>query len=148
MPADPQRIQSIFLAALEAADAGRTRRPAGPRMRRRCRVASATSRNCSRLSINPAAFSINRPCSLLPPNAPAGQWIDRDAPSALVERPGMRMGRYKLLQQIGEGGMGVVYMAEQQEPVRRRVALKIIKPGMDSDARSSPASRPSGKPWP
>jgi eukaryotic-like serine/threonine-protein kinase len=50
------------------------------------------------------------------------------------EQPGTRVGRYKLLQQIGEGGMGVVYMAEQQEPVRRMVALKIIKPGMDSDA--------------
>ncbi len=41
------------------------------------------------------------------------------------------IGPYKLLQQIGEGGMGIVYMAEQQEPVRRKVALKIIKPGMD-----------------
>jgi eukaryotic-like serine/threonine-protein kinase len=40
--------------------------------------------------------------------------------------------RYKLLQKIGEGGMGVVYMAEQEEPVRRRVALKIIKLGMDT----------------
>jgi eukaryotic-like serine/threonine-protein kinase len=48
------------------------------------------------------------------------------------EQPGDRVGPYKLLQQIGEGGMGVVYMAEQTEPVRRRVALKIIKPGMDS----------------
>jgi WD40 repeat protein/serine/threonine protein kinase len=48
------------------------------------------------------------------------------------ERPGDRVGPYKLLQQIGEGGMGVVYMAEQTEPIRRRVALKIIKPGMDS----------------
>jgi len=48
------------------------------------------------------------------------------------EKPGDRIGRYKLLQQIGEGGSGVVYMAEQQEPVRRRVALKIIKPGMDT----------------
>ena len=48
------------------------------------------------------------------------------------ERPGTVIGPYKLLQQIGEGGMGVVYMAEQQKPVRRRVALKIIKPGMDS----------------
>jgi serine/threonine protein kinase len=45
---------------------------------------------------------------------------------------GAQIGPYKLLQQIGEGGMGVVYMAEQQKPVRRRVALKIIKPGMDS----------------
>jgi hypothetical protein len=50
----------------------------------------------------------------------------------LTEGPGTVIGRYKLLQQIGEGGMGVVYMAEQQEPVRRKIALKIIKPGMDS----------------
>jgi len=48
------------------------------------------------------------------------------------EKAGDRIGRYKLLQQIGEGGCGVVYMAEQEEPVRRRVALKIIKPGMDT----------------
>jgi len=48
------------------------------------------------------------------------------------ERPGSVIGRYKLLQRIGEGGMGVVYMAEQQEPVRRRVAFKIIKLGMDT----------------
>jgi tRNA A-37 threonylcarbamoyl transferase component Bud32/tetratricopeptide (TPR) repeat protein len=50
----------------------------------------------------------------------------------IAEAPGTLVGRYKLLQQIGEGGMGVVYMAEQEKPVRRRVALKIIKPGMDS----------------
>ena len=48
------------------------------------------------------------------------------------EQPGDRIGRYKLLQQIGEGGCGVVYMAEQEEPVRRRVALKVIKLGMDT----------------
>jgi serine/threonine protein kinase/Flp pilus assembly protein TadD len=48
------------------------------------------------------------------------------------EQPGSQIGPYKLLQQIGEGGMGVVYMAEQLEPVKRRVALKIIKPGMDT----------------
>jgi WD40 repeat protein/serine/threonine protein kinase len=50
----------------------------------------------------------------------------------LSEKPGDRIGRYKLLQQIGEGGCGVVYMAEQEEPVRRRVALKVIKLGMDT----------------
>jgi serine/threonine protein kinase/WD40 repeat protein/Flp pilus assembly protein TadD len=50
----------------------------------------------------------------------------------VAETPGTHIGPYKLLQQIGEGGMGVVYMAEQLEPVRRRVALKIIKPGMDT----------------
>src|SRR5882724_7777587 len=49
-----------------------------------------------------------------------------------TEKPGDRIGRYKLLQQIGEGGCGVVYMAEQEEPVKRRVALKVIKLGMDT----------------
>ncbi len=49
-----------------------------------------------------------------------------------TEHPGAVIGPYKLLQQIGEGGMGVVFMAEQTEPIARRVALKIIKPGMDS----------------
>src|ERR1051325_9225957 len=48
------------------------------------------------------------------------------------EKAGDRIGRYKLLQQIGEGGCGVVYMAEQEEPVRRKVALKVIKLGMDT----------------
>ena len=49
----------------------------------------------------------------------------------VAEGPGSRIGLYRLLQEIGEGGMGVVYMAEQEKPVRRRIALKIIKPGMD-----------------
>lgn len=62
---------------------------------------------------------------------PASTIEGRSAAYAL-EKPGDRIGRYKLLQQIGEGGCGVVYMAEQEEPVRRRVALKIIKPGMDT----------------
>ncbi|MHC4405469.1 MAG: serine/threonine protein kinase [Planctomycetota bacterium] len=52
----------------------------------------------------------------------------------ISEGPGDQIGRYRLLQKIGEGGFGVVYMAEQQRPVRRKVALKIIKPGMDTHA--------------
>ena len=52
--------------------------------------------------------------------------------SGVQEGPGTIIGPYKLLQQIGEGGMGVVFMAEQTEPVQRTVALKIIKPGMDT----------------
>src|SRR5881409_3629085 len=51
---------------------------------------------------------------------------------AISEGPGTVIGRYKLLEKIGEGGFGVVYMAEQQEAVRRRVALKVIKLGMDT----------------
>jgi serine/threonine protein kinase/tetratricopeptide (TPR) repeat protein len=54
-----------------------------------------------------------------------------DAPS-LSERPGTAIGPYKLLEQIGEGGFGVVFMAEQTQPLRRLVALKVLKPGMDT----------------
>src|SRR5438105_11067038 len=52
----------------------------------------------------------------------------------VAERPGTVLGPYKLLEQIGEGGMGLVFVAEQQHPVRRKVALKVIKPGMDTRA--------------
>src|SRR3989442_2076614 len=54
------------------------------------------------------------------------------ASDGLREGPGTRIGPYKLLQLIGEGGFGSVFMADQEEPVRRRVALKIIKLGMDT----------------
>jgi serine/threonine protein kinase/tetratricopeptide (TPR) repeat protein len=50
----------------------------------------------------------------------------------LLERPGTVIGPYKLIEQIGEGGVGVVFMAQQSEPVKRMVALKVVKPGMDS----------------
>ena len=50
----------------------------------------------------------------------------------VTEKPGDRIGHYKLREKIGEGGCGVVYVAEQEEPVRRRVALKVIKLGMDT----------------
>jgi serine/threonine protein kinase len=66
-------------------------------------------------------------------DAPSPTVILADASrSPSIEKPGDRIGRYKLLQQIGEGGMGLVYMAEQDQPVRRSVALKIIKLGMDT----------------
>src|SRR5262245_10201875 len=63
---------------------------------------------------------------------PAGVPTVTVDPSPVTEGPGTVIGPYKLLEQIGEGGMGVVSMAEQQKPVRRKVALKIIKPGMDT----------------
>src|SRR6266702_2330761 len=65
------------------------------------------------------------------PAAPAAMPTLQISPQ-ISERPGDSIGRYKLLQHIGEGGCGVVYMAEQEEPVRRRVALKVIKLGMDT----------------
>jgi hypothetical protein len=52
-----------------------------------------------------------------------------DAPDEAV---GQTLGRYKLMERLGEGGCGVVYVAEQTQPVRRRVALKVIKLGMDT----------------
>jgi WD40 repeat protein/serine/threonine protein kinase len=67
--------------------------------------------------------------SFLEPRASSPAATNSESPT---ECPGTVIGQYKLLQQIGEGGMGVVYMAEQEKPVRRCVALKIIKPGMDS----------------
>ena len=83
-----------------------------------------------------------RVAALLQANQEAGGFLQEPAAAArsktivlalpLDEKPGDRIGRYKLLQQIGEGGCGVVYMAEQEEPVRRRVALKVIKLGMDT----------------
>jgi len=55
-----------------------------------------------------------------------------DSPEPPAGKLGSRIGRYKLLSVLGEGGMGIVYLAEQQRPIKRQVALKVIKPGMDS----------------
>ncbi len=77
--------------------------------------------------------------SLLRAYQEAGSFLGEREPGSVApvedsvrERPGTIIGPYKLLEQIGEGGMGLVFIAEQQEPIKRRVALKIIKPGMDS----------------
>ena len=77
-----------------------------------------------------------------PLDNPRAEWvIDEELFQQLVSQPkisetkdlvGTRIGDYKLMELIGEGGFGLVYVAQQQEPIRRRVALKIIKPGMDS----------------
>src|SRR5208282_2893396 len=71
----------------------------------------------------------------------AGSFLEQAAVSSpaatadeapLREGPGTVIGPYKLLEQIGEGGFGIVYLAEQKQPVRRKVALKVLKPGMDT----------------
>src|SRR5258708_5697878 len=83
---------------------------------------------------NPVDTFLEKPVVSLP-NANQDQLraAGEDGPATVVtstmEQAGTVIGRYKLLEKIGEGGMGVVYMAEQDEPVRRRVALKIIKLG-------------------
>src|SRR5262245_8673368 len=70
---------------------------------------------------------LDEPCPTFPDalatNGPA---------TSMGQVPGGQVGPYKLVEAIGEGGMGVVWMAQQQEPVRRLVALKVLKPGMDS----------------
>src|SRR5262249_44993559 len=79
--------------------------------------------------------------SLLEASARAGSFLESPASAwrlaatlmePILEGPGTAIGPYKLQEQIGEGGFGVVFLAEQQSPVRRKVALKILKPGMDT----------------
>jgi serine/threonine protein kinase len=65
-------------------------------------------------------------------SAPPSHVEPETTAAAPAEHPGMVIGSYKLLEQIGEGGMGTVWMAQQTEPVKRLVAVKLIKPGMDS----------------
>jgi serine/threonine-protein kinase len=79
--------------------------------------------------------------AMLEANTRAGNFLESPAPAPhlvatmdepIRERPGTVIGPYKLMELIGEGGMGLVFVAEQQHPVRRKVALKVIKPGMDT----------------
>jgi serine/threonine protein kinase/TolB-like protein/tetratricopeptide (TPR) repeat protein len=70
---------------------------------------------------------------LLQAHQAAGGFLATPLVAAVAEvAPGSRIGRYKLLENIGEGGIGIVYLAEQEEPFHRKVALKVIKPGMDT----------------
>src|SRR5438552_3838266 len=62
----------------------------------------------------------------------AGNFLRGDTATPVHDAPGTLIGPYKLLEQIGEGGFGIVFMAEQTQPIRRRVALKVLKPGMDT----------------
>ena len=55
-----------------------------------------------------------------------------NASNQLIERPGMMIGQFRILEEIGEGGFGVIFLCEQTEPIRRRVAVKVLKPGLDS----------------
>jgi serine/threonine protein kinase len=81
---------------------------------------------------------LERVDALLKAHDEANPMLDAERPlvtadiSRPSERPGTLIGPYKLIEQIGEGGFGIVFMAEQQQPVRRKVALKVLKPGMDT----------------
>jgi WD40 repeat protein/serine/threonine protein kinase len=115
------RVESIFFAALEKPSA--EERVAY--LDQACGPDTELRRHIERLlSAHPRVGSFLQA-------AAGGPGVTVDSP-AVGEQRGTRVGPYKLLQRIGEGGMGVVWMAEQQEPIRRKVALKIIKPGMDS----------------
>ncbi len=119
MPTDPKLVRDQFLAAAEI--------PAAER-------AAYLTAHCGgdrelRAAIERLLAAHDQPASVLNRPAPGMPTADY---APIAERPGTVIGPYKLLQKIGEGGFGVVYMAEQQEPVRRTVALKIIKPGMDT----------------
>ena len=88
------------------------------------------------LAAHPRVGSFLRDDAAVAPSPPAESgptWAAAPpSNSPTAERPGTVIGPYKLLQQIGEGGMGTVYLAEQESPIRRTVALKVIKPGMDT----------------
>ena len=117
-----QRQLEIFSAALE--------HPAGPE--RDAFLAQACAADNTLLAcVQELLAGHSRAGSFLAqPAGPVGPTGTHLLPS--TEKPGDKIGRYKLLQQIGEGGCGTVYMAEQEEPVRRRVALKVIRLGMDT----------------
>jgi serine/threonine protein kinase len=117
------RIKEIFLTALD--------KPEGSE--REAYLAQACGRDASWR---------DRVTELLRVHAQAGDFLETPVsgaaelaaitPTGPTEKPGDKIGHYKLLEQIGEGGCGVVYMAEQEAPLRRRVALKVIKLGMDT----------------
>jgi eukaryotic-like serine/threonine-protein kinase len=120
MNADVQKVRSIFLAAVE------NHAPA--------QWASYLDEACSG-----DEELRNRVDELLQAHAESNSLLDNPGPALVAtldeplrERPGTVIGPYKLLEHIGEGGFGVVFMAEQQRPVRRKVALKVLKPGMDT----------------
>jgi hypothetical protein len=121
MTEDPTSEKSIFLGALELASAAQ----------RADFLDAACSGNPSlRAGVDALLKAHDQPQDLL--DAPDAQTVFPRQLS-MSYGPGTLIGPYKLLQQLGEGGMGVVFMAEQRKPIERQVALKIIKPGMDSE---------------
>ena len=120
---DPARSEeAVFLAARQLATAQE-------RVAYVQGVCAGDESLCSRvLELLTAHDRSQGPLDLPPPGVGKVAAIDQPP----LELPGTWIGPYRLLEEIGQGGMGVVFLAEQEQPVRRRVALKIIKPGMDT----------------
>jgi len=121
MPEAAATAKEIFFAALERAT---------PDERAAYLTAACGQDDALRARVEALLAAHDEPDSRL--DRPAAEMGGTVMYRPIAEGPGALVGPYKLLQQIGEGGFGVVYMAEQQHPVRRIVALKIIKPGMDT----------------
>jgi serine/threonine protein kinase/tetratricopeptide (TPR) repeat protein len=133
MPSDPKRVQAVFLAAVDQPAVERYAvldRECGADADLRHRVEALL-----RAHDQPGSY-LNEPvvdlAVTVDPTLGAASEDSNPEPSISIESVGSHIGPYKLLQNLGEGGMGSVWVAEQTEPVKRRVALKIIKPGMDS----------------
>ncbi len=120
MPVELAQLQAIFNGAL----AKSTRAERAAFLVQACGSDSELRQRIERL----LAAHENAGSFMAPPDADP----TFDSGATLREVPGSKIGRYKLLEQIGEGGFGVVFMAEQEHPIHRRVALKIIKLGMDT----------------
>ncbi len=123
----PQREEALFQAALRLGEAERTAFLVGA-----CQGDLALRQRLdAMLAANDRKDSSLKPEAPKPSCGPSGT-IKLELDDKPDEAVGQTLGRYKLLEQLGEGGCGVVYVAEQTQPVRRRVALKIIKLGMDT----------------
>src|SRR5437868_4000967 len=131
MPADLQKARELFLHAVGKLPPEQWDGYVGEA----CRGDAELEQQVGRLlQVHREAGSfLDRPAAALGATAAFTPVPGEEAAADLLrELPGTVIGPYKLLQQIGEGGMGTVFMAEQTQPVQRKVALKIIKPGMDS----------------
>jgi serine/threonine protein kinase/tetratricopeptide (TPR) repeat protein len=133
MPADPGSDETIFAAALQWETPGQR----AAYLEEACAGQPALRARVEALlqASDAAQTFLERPVGGPRPAAGETAATVKVGFSELLpatEGPGTKIGRYKLLQQIGEGGCGTVFMAEQEEPVRRRVALKVIKLGMDT----------------
>src|SRR5262245_30367039 len=123
MKPDPQREAELFQAAAQLSRGARS-----SFLEKACQGDSAL-----RLRLEALLAAHDQPDGVLADPLPNAQPpVKTNSPAAENEAVGQRIGRYKVLEKVGEGGCGMVYVAEQTEPVRRRVALKVIKLGMDT----------------